>query len=234
MKEEYTQIVDMLQKAADEIETPPFEARYKAIESKLGPAVYDKANVQKKKSFHIKWKSPFMIASYVCAVLAISLGLGFGLGYKSNNGIIQSEKSYYIDDVLFNKDTPEQILEYNKDLNVYLPNLDDKKDALFYSLRDRNDKALLGLRFYFTSYSEDDYFAATITICSKVVIDAAIIYSHGNNTVTIQDNIIKYSYIDYDGTFYAYKGMFEHGDYNYLIDYNSISEDFEQGIATIF
>jgi hypothetical protein len=109
------------------------------------------------------------------------------------------------------------------------------KDDLVYSILVENDSQnILGVKHKFVFLSDAQYYECILTILSNKVADAKSDYQNLNQNIVWKENTVAYKYCGFIDSLFLYKAAFEKNGYVYLIDYSSIEEDFESGLATIF
>lgn len=116
----------------------------------------------------------------------------------------------------------------------YKISLTSKEDLVYSLFIGSDSKTILGSKIKFSFFSNEYYYMCNLTILSNKVEDAKKDYMNLDKKMTWNENLVQYSYNGFISSLHCYKAAFEKNGYVYLIDYSSIEEDFESGLATIF
>lgn len=110
----------------------------------------------------------------------------------------------------------------------------NKEDFVYLVFLESNSQKIFGVKTIFSFITDDQYYICSLTILSNQVEDAKKDYQNLNQNIIWKDNSVAYKYCGFIDSLFLYKAAFEKDGYVYLIDYSSIEEDFESGLATIF
>lgn len=110
----------------------------------------------------------------------------------------------------------------------------NKEDFIYLVFLENNSQEIFGVKTVFSFITDDQYYFCSLTILNNKVADAKKDYQNLDKNMTWNENVVQYTYIGVISSLHCYKAAFEKNGYVYLIDYSSIEEDFESGLATIF
>lgn len=219
MNKENRQTERILQKMASEIQVPDFHERFQ---------------VPKKKRFGFLQQC--IPALSLCAlVCALVLGLWLPNQKQQIPPLDEpSRTTYYWAGLDTQAANAEMIAAFCENQVPYILQFENKENLIYTTFIERFGQKILGIGIQFAFLTDYFYYTCKIAILSDAVIDAQKDYQNLNNQLMWNENTISYKYVGVYDDLYLYKATFKKNSFIYLIDYSSISQDFESGFETIF